>query len=85
MDKKWTAQHKFFIDYDAKRIKSISVTGFAKKIQNWPSLKKYPPKKNLAEINIEVFQAEIPSSTNGQMENQYTEEWSTEAVANFRL
>ena len=37
---KWTAQHKFFIDYDAKRIRSISVTGFEKKIQNWPSLKK---------------------------------------------
>ena len=37
---KGTAQHKFFIDYDAKRIRSISITGFEKKIQNWPSLKK---------------------------------------------
>ena len=37
---KWTAQHKFFIDYDAKRIRSLSVTGFEKKIQNWPPLKK---------------------------------------------
>ena len=37
---KGTAQHKFLIDYDAKRIRSISVTGFEKKIQNWPSLKK---------------------------------------------
>lgn len=50
-----------------------------------PHLKTVTVKKNLAEINIEVFQAEIPSSTSGQMENQYTEEWSTEAVANFRL
>ena len=37
---KWTAQHKFFIDYDAKRIRSISLTSFEKKIQNCPSLKK---------------------------------------------
>jgi len=31
---KGTAQHKFFIDYDAKRIRLLSVTGFEKKIQN---------------------------------------------------
>ena len=28
---KGTAQHKSFIDYDAKRIRSLSVTGFEKK------------------------------------------------------
>ena len=37
---KWTAQHKFLIDYDAKRIRSISLTSFEKKIQNCPSFKK---------------------------------------------
>ena len=36
----------------------------------------------LAEINIEVFETEKPSSTNGQTEKEYTEEWSTEAVVN---
>ena len=35
-----TTQQKFVIDYDAKRIRSISVAGFDNKIQNWPSLKK---------------------------------------------
>ena len=37
---KSSAQYKFAIDYDKKRIKSISLTSFEKKIQNWPSLKK---------------------------------------------
>ena len=37
---KSTAQHKFAIDYDKKRIKSISLTSFEKKIQYCPPLKK---------------------------------------------
>ena len=37
---KWTAQHKFPTDYDAKRIRAISLTSFQKKIQNCPPLKK---------------------------------------------
>ena len=37
---KWTAQHKFSTDYDAKRIKAISLTSFQEKIQNCPPLKK---------------------------------------------
>ena len=35
---KSSAQYKFAIDYDAKRIRSISLTSFEKKIQNCPSL-----------------------------------------------
>ena len=37
---KWTAQHKFPTDYDAKRIRAISLTSFQEKIQNCPPLKK---------------------------------------------
>ena len=37
---KSSAQYKFSIDYNEKRIRSISLTSFEKKIQNWSSLKK---------------------------------------------
>ena len=37
------ALYKFCIDYDAKRIRSISRTSFEKKIQNCPSFKKISP------------------------------------------
>ena len=40
---KSSAQYKFSIDYNEKRIRSISLTSFEKKIQNCPPLKKYPP------------------------------------------
>ena len=43
---KSSAPYKFTIDYDKKRIRSISLTSFEKKIQNCPSLKK---KSTLAE------------------------------------
>ena len=66
---KGTAQHKFFIDYDAKRIRSISVTGFEKKIQNWPSLKKISTLINLLKYlkifwSDQIFLVWVSSQTN---------------------
>ena len=40
---KSSAQYKIAMDYDKKRIRSISLTSFEKKIQNWSSFKKNPP------------------------------------------
>ena len=42
-------------------------------------------KNSSAEINIEVFKEEIPSFANGQIEKEYTEEWSTEAGVNASI
>ena len=44
--KKSSVPYKFAIDYDKKRIRSISLTSLEKKIQNCPPLKKNPPKIN---------------------------------------
>ena len=43
---KWTAQHKFLIDYDAKRIRSIFLTSFEKK---------YKTVRHLKNIHLSLF------------------------------
>ena len=64
---KRSAPYKFSIDYDKKRIRSISLTSFEKKIQNWFSFKKF----HLSYIDRLVISIKITKNTTFQKNSQF--------------